>query len=420
MTTTQLRPSPQEITILRDLAKQYAEVIADPTQQEKIALWKRLNRLDPVRPMIRLSNSAWEETLDESEFLCEDPWCREQQRWFRYHLYMWRHLKDDFVFDDAVYVPVVVRTGSWGVEVQATRPDHFFGAARFEPVIRDERDLEKLRIPEIEVDWEETERNYQRCAELYDGLLPVRKRGVVGFWFAIFDQYIQWRGLGQAFMDMVDRPQWLHQILNLMTEAHLAHLDYLEQAGALSLNNGSNGTQAAGPNGLAFTDELPQPDFDGVHVRTIDMWGHATTQIFADVSPAMHEEFALQYESRFLSRFGLTTYGCCEPLHRKVDLILRHIPRLRRLSMSPWVDVAVGAEALGRRAIFSYKPNPAVFSGDTWDPQRVEAGLREVLEKTRGCVVEIIMKDLHHCNWQPQRLTEWVNIAMRLAEEYAY
>jgi hypothetical protein len=27
----------------------------------------------------------------------------------------------------------------------------------------------------------------------------------------------------------------------------------------------------------------------------------------------MHEEFALQYEKRWLERFGLTYYGCCEP-----------------------------------------------------------------------------------------------------------
>jgi hypothetical protein len=88
--------------------------------------------------------------------------------------------------------------------------------------------------------------------------------------------------------------------------------------------------------------------------------------------------------------------------------------------MSPWVDVEMGAAALGRRAIFSYKPNPAVFSTSYWDPDYVRNGLRDVLEKTQGCVVEIIMKDLHHVNWQPQRMTEWVEIAMQLAEEYAY
>lgn len=404
-----------DVAILRDLAREYAEVIADPAQSEKIKLWQALHRLEPVRPMIRLSNSAWDQTLDDSVYVCTDDWCREQERSFRWHLWMWRNLKDDFVFDDAVYVPVVIRTGTWGVETNAVRPDHSFGAAHFEPVIVTEEDAAKLRIPEISVDWDQTERDYQRAAEVYDGIVPVKTRGMVGTWFAPFDQYIQWRGLGQAFMDMVDRPAWLHGILSLMTEGALAHLDALEKAGALALNNGANGTQGVGPNGLAFTDLLPQPDFDG-HVRTQDMWGHATTQIFADVSPAMHEEFALQYEGRFLSRFGLGSYGCCEPLHRKVDLVFKHVPHLRKLSMSPWVDVAAGAEALGRRAVYSYKPNPALMAGETWDQDHVRAGLRDVLDKTRGCVVEIIMKDLHSCHCQPQRMTDWVEIAMDLAE----
>ena len=125
-----------DLTILRDLAREYTEILADPSQKEKIALWKALNHLEPVRPMIRLSNSAWDQTLPESAYVCTDDYAREQERFFRWHLWMWRHLQDDFVFDDALYVPVVVRTGSWGVEVNAVRPDHIFGAAHFEPVIR--------------------------------------------------------------------------------------------------------------------------------------------------------------------------------------------------------------------------------------------------------------------------------------------
>ncbi|MHB9024090.1 MAG: hypothetical protein ACYC7E_07925 [Armatimonadota bacterium] len=420
MTTTFSDLPAHDVAVLRELAKEYAAVIADPRQEERKELWRRFNRMDPVRPMVHLSNGAWNQTLDESVFECTDEFCRKQEAHFRYHLYMWENFVDDFVFDDAYYVPVVVRRSGWGVETNAVRPDHIFGAAHYEPVIREEADIEKLHIPTTEVDWEQTERDYELACALYDGILPVRKRGVANFWFAIFDEYIQWRGLDNAFLDMVDRPEWLHRILDLMTEGNIVYVKELEKAGAMALNNGSNGTQGVGPNGYCFTDQLPQPDFDGVHVRSKDLWAHATTQIFADVSPAMHEEFALQYEGRFLSHFGLASYGCCEPLHRKVDLIFKYIPHLRYLSMSPWVDVEAGAEALGRRAIYAYKPNPAVFSTGSWDLEYVRNGLRDVLEKTQNCVVMLYMKDLHNVNYQPQRMTEWVNIAMQLAEEFAY
>jgi len=133
----------------------------------------------------------------------------------------------------------------------------------------------------------------------------------------------------------------------------------------------------------------------------------------------MHDEFALKYESRFLSRFGLNGYGCCEPLHLKVDLIRKRIPRLRRMSMSPWVDVAMGAAALKNEVIFSYKPNPAILGMSNFDINEVRRQLKDVFEKTRGCVVEVIMKDLHTVNKQPNRMGEWVRMAIDLAGEYA-
>jgi hypothetical protein len=39
---------------------------------------------------------------------------------------------------------------------------------------------------------------------------------------------------------------------------------------------------------------------------------------------------------------GLNYYGCCEPLHNKMD-ILAKVPRLRKISISPWCDVARAA-----------------------------------------------------------------------------
>jgi hypothetical protein len=200
-----------------------------------------------------------------------------------------------------------------------------------------------------------------------------------------------------------------------MTQWHLSRLDQYEQLGALSLNNGNVGV---GPGGLGYTDELPSDGFDAARVRAIDQWAHATTQIFAEVSPAMHDEFALTYEKRFLSRFGLAGYGCCEPLDRKLDIV-KTLPNLRRVSMSPWVDAARGAEGLGDEYVFSYKPNPAVIGMESWDVELARAQLRDALEESRGCVVEVLMKDLHECRRQPQRMWEWVDMAMRLAEEYA-
>ncbi len=407
---------PKEREILRRLASRLAEVAALPVQAEKAELWRKLNRLERTRPLVLLQNATWHENASEIAMECETEFARGQEWNLRTALYHWDHMKDDTVYEAAVTCPIAVWDDGYGIAGNTTDPDHVFGARHYNTVLEDGDSPERIAMPEVRVDWEATARLEAELNALYEGILEVRRRGPSFFWFAIMDDFITWRDIDRTLLDMVDRPEWVHAWLDRMTEFHLSRLEQYEQLGVLSLNNGNQGV---GPGGQGFTDELPQPDFDGAHARARDLWGHATTQIFSEVSPAMHEEFALRYESRFLERFGLSGYGCCEPLDGKVGIIRTWLPNLRRISMSPWADVARGAEALGRDFVFSWKPNPAMLGMEKWDPAYVEAILRDGLEKTRGCVVEVHMKDLHTTRGEPWRMWEWVRIAMELAEEFA-
>jgi len=85
--------------------------------------------------------------------------------------------------------------------------------------------------------------------------------------------------------------------------------------------------------------------------------------------------------------------------------------------MSPWVDVARGAEAVGADYVFSYKPSPAMLAGDTFDADYVKSELKRVLELTRGCRVELILKDISTVRYEPQRLWEWARVAREAVEE---
>ena len=76
------------------------------------------------------------------------------------------------------------------------------------------------------------------------------------------------------------------------------------------------------------------------------MWGCSNAQIFSEVSPKMHWEFALEHDLRWLDRWGLNYYGCCEPLDGKVDL-LRRIPNLRKVSVTPWCKTERAVETIG-------------------------------------------------------------------------
>lgn len=411
-------------TILRHLAHRVAEIAHLPVQQEKRELWIRLNRLERVRPLIHvqaIDPGIWEELIPEEQIQCEDPWCRSQERALRQKIYCWEHFPDDRVVDDVIVSPIVIhgdiRHIDFGMSAVREHPARRFGSYAIKNVLVEERDIDRIQTEsQVWVDWEETDRGYSRLCELYDGILRVEKRGPDFFWLTVMDTFIQWRGIEQMFVDLVERPQWVHQALERITVGHLNNLEQLEKLGVLSLGNGNT---SLGSGGYAWTDQLPQPDFDGTHVRLKDLWGRCATQIFTEgISPAMHEEFAIRYEKRLLERFGLAAYGCCEPLHRKMQVV-RQIPNLRRVSMSPWVDIEVAAAEVGRDYVYTHKPNPAIVSMESWHPELAEAELRAALEKTRDNIVEVNLQDLHTVRHEPHRLTEWNRLARRLAEEYA-
>ena len=167
-------------------------------------------------------------------------------------------------------------------------------------------------------------------------------------------------------MDLVLRPELVHAAMDRLVGAYLARLRQWRELNVLSQPTGNN---RVGSGGLGYTSQLPAEGFDPARVRPLDQWGCATAQIFSEVSPAMHEEFALRYERRWLEHFGMNYYGCCEPLHLKLD-VLASVPNLRKVSMSPWANVEVMTHKVGGKLVLSHKPNPAVLATDLWHPEQ--------------------------------------------------
>ena len=85
--------------------------------------------------------------------------------------------------------------------------------------------------------------------------------------------------------------------------------------------------------------------------------------------------------------------------------------------MSAWADQAQGAAAIGTDYVFSHKPNPAVVAEHSWRPELARERYRDVLEKTRGCVVEMILKDISTVRYDPPRLWDWTRIALEEGEK---
>jgi hypothetical protein len=213
-------------------------------------------------------------------------------------------------------------------------------------------------------------------------------------------------------LDLVERPALVHAAVERMVDAWLTELDQFEALNLLSLD--ANNTRI-GSGGYGYTRSLPGANCDPNRVRPPNMWGCSNAQIFSEVSPRMHWDFALQHDLRWLSRWGLTYYGCCEPLDGKAEL-LRKIPNLRKVSVTPWCQTQRAVETIGPHWVMSRKPNPAVLAQEHWNPAQARQDLRDFLATARGCHVEFIMKDISTVRYQPQRLWEWAAIAMDVAQ----
>ena len=406
--------SSNDRSILRELGKQVAEIAALPVQQETIRLWKALNSLKPVRPMVMLGQVCWHEMNlnDELTLRTQDEFCRKLEADLRHTLYAWKHMRADMVVEPVVTVQKVISGAGFGIEIEEERavsdPANDVVGHLYHDQLQTEDDLQKIRLPDARLDEAETARRETMAHEIFDGVLAVEMQGLAPS-FNAWDWVVQWRGAENVLMDLAERPDFMHRLFERVTQAALTLLDQAEERGLLVQR--LSRIHCTG----AYTDELPAPGFDPKKPRTKDLWTMGMAQIFSSVSPAMHKEFDLDYAVRFYERFGLVYYGCCEPLHTKLDMV-KKIPHLRKISMSPWVDVEKGAEGIGRDFVFSRKPSPAFLAGSSLEPGVVEEDLCDVRDRCarHGCPVEFILKDISTVGYQPQRLWEWEKIAMRV------
>ncbi len=408
--------------ILRRLVSECAEIAALPVHREKARLWRKLNDLESERPMVWINEICWNEMNvdDELTLRCESPWARDQERELRRLLYQWRHLPADMIVDDYYTCPLAVHSTDFGiiedVDVVKTDEDNEIVSRHFNVQISEPEDLAKIKMPVVTHDERATAYRYEALSEVCDGIVPVKKVAQTHIWFTPWDYLIRWWGIENAMMDMIDRPQLVHEGVDRLVDAWMVELDQFVEQNLLALDCDNT---RIGSGGYGYTRSLPGDDFDPDHVRPHNMWGCSNAQIFSDVSPRMHWDFAIAHDMRWLERWGMTYYGCCEPLDGKMD-ILRRIPNLRKISVTPWCDTKRAIEEIGADYVMSRKPSPAILAEDIWNPARARQQIRDFLESTEGeCHVELIMKDISTVRYEPRRLWEWATIAMEEVERCA-
>ena len=369
-------------------------------------LWNAVNSLRrPERPPVVCHPACWEELLPRAGVVSQDPFEANIEYQLRQMLTKWE-IGDDTILDPWWAVPAVVGLAGqhwWGLPVGYQRTGVQGGAWGYVYPVREEADIERIVPPRFVHHEKQTEESLSRAHELLGDILPVRRVCTLpgpGAW--LHGWATQLCGVEPLLLYMMDRPEWVHRLMGILRDGFLGVMDQFEAMGILTLND----------TGLMACDDLPQPDFDGRSVRLRDLWGRGESQEFQGVSPAQHEEFLLRYQLPILRRFGLTFYGCCEDLTRKIDLILT-IPNLRKFVCSPWTNLEKLAPAVAGRCCIEWrqKATDVVFAPDM---APVREHLARGLNIARGLPIQIVLQELETVAGRPQRLAEWAAAAKEL------
>jgi hypothetical protein len=413
-----MNSSAQETNTLRELARRYSEIAALPEQQEHVLRARGINdKKGGLRPIVLIDEVPWHEMDIDGELacVCSSPFAREIETYLRRQLYAWKYFPGDMVLPPHYPMRKTIRSTGIGVAVKEERlaidGANNIVAHAYQDQLSTEADLERLHPQVISTDAAQDACRAAEASDLLGGILPVRLCGV-NMHFAPWDMISELRGVSPLLTDLADRPEFMHKTMEKFIEIGLDTLRQYEELNLLDI-----GMQLIHCT-PAYTSDLPKPGFDGVHVRARDWWFRGTAQIFASVSPAMHDEFELQYVSRLFEKCGLVYYGCCEPLDNKIRLLKRY-PNMRKIGVSPWANPARSAEQMGSGYVLSRKPNPANVAVAT-NPEIIRAEIEETLKACRdnGTPCEFVLKDISTVSYRPQNLIVWERTVRETIDRY--
>ncbi|MCL2351680.1 MAG: hypothetical protein FWC55_04015 [Firmicutes bacterium] len=404
--------------IIRDLAGRYANIANSDKNRERVTLYKAVNDLHMIRPVILTNEIPWHEmNVDgELDLRCEDAKMRELEWFFRTKLFEQKHFPCDNYLRP--YYPVY-KDGNFGrlsMPIDETRLPQSEGgyifSHEYHDILQNEEDLEKLVWTPGYYNRENTMRRLEFAAEAIGDILPVQ---VVGTEYGtnnnLWDQVAEYRGVANLLNDLIERPEFMHKIARKLTDAYIRSI---REAVKYNLFAAELPELHCSP---GFTNDLP-PIADYDHIEPKNVWGRGVAQIFGNVSPAMQEEFDTQYQLEALAPFGLVYYGCCERLDNKLRLLMK-MKNLRKISITPWSDIDVAAEILENRYEMAVKHNPAYVS-TAFDEETIRGEFDRTWRaaKRNGCSFDVVLKDISTVAGKPGHLFKWAEVAAEYANNY--
>ena len=381
---------------LRTLAGAYAEIVNSDEMNRRRERWRLSNTLQErtVPFVIEDNGTFFNDLMPELE-------CEGVSEW-KFEKYLLQCITNyETIDDDRVcppYLPVdwKITRPSLCPSLEYTRvPDATGRELGYEtntPLADLADNLHLLKRGEFSVSREETYRVLALAEDLFGDILPARitNNHTVGCPAAMANKAVTWMGMENFYIAMMDQPENVHRFFDfLATEA----LDFLNWMRDEKLIRDNSGEYCCGSGSIGYTDELPRPDItDEDDFLPEDCWGFAEAQEAVGISNDMFAEFIFPYQNRLAEHFGLIYYGCCEPVHTLWPTV-KQFKNLRKMTISPWCDQQIMADAVGKDFVLSRKPHPMQLCGENFDPQSFTDHIKETLDISQNNFVELIFRD---------------------------
>ena len=414
-------PTTKERERLRALAAEYSEIAQGDEMKERKAGWKAVRDLKPVRPMILFETLPVSGFVGEGEFECEDEYLRNVEHSFVEALKHYHTVGDDIVFDNYFQLAWRTSKSSWGVQIVEHRASDSMAYMSNFP-IKDPSDLARLKKRTFSVDRERTLGFKDVLEDIFGDILPVRVGNIDKFFGDMgFNPFCGNYGplitmdvfkmMGYESMSFwsYDNEAAFRELLDFLLDDNIRYIEWMEAEGLMTPNTDS---QFAGPSGYGYVSGLPEAD--GKPARISDCWTWCESQETSVFSPQMFGELFLPYLAAYTSRFGLVSYGCCEPLDDRIEYVKKAMPNLRTVSVCGWNDFEKMAEALGKDYVFCSKPKPPYISGKLpdWDGARAE--VERTWKAAKDQPLEFIVRDVYDLDGDMGRIARWVRMAKEI------
>lgn len=398
-----------DIQVLRKLAEEYAAAAASPAQQEKKRLWLKLNHLNMERPLLTIDQIPWNEMDVDGSLQCQvqDPYWRKVEWELRTSLYKHRYMPADMVMNPYICLPRPIHNSGWGIETQTSRSieQELGGTSSREFVnqIESMDDVERIQQPILTLDQEQEALIVEQANVVFDGIIDYRLTGIC-MHLGIWDTISQWMGVENCYFALMDEPEMVHALMEKLTNGILGMIDQMNRQELFDIH--SNLCHCS----HTHLRDMPKEDDRALSGNA---WAFGLAQLFTAVSPDITAEFEVPYMKRIFPYFGAIYYGCCDRLDDRMDVIAK-LPKIRKLSCSPWSEREHFAEVMPDYCVMSNKPNPAYLASGKLDEQLIRDDIRRTIAaaKAHNRNLELLLKDLSTLNHNPACLWRWQEIAM--------